>query len=248
MVRELHWQIGDVPMSNRTIVFNNVNGLEEHGIYVDQVQRNPPEKENHTIDIPYMDGEYDFDRIIGKATYKPRTLVYTCQIIEDSRMGLDDRLAAILQWLLTPVEAILQDTGTPKYHWRGKCIGIVVGEDVDYAELTITFQVYPYKISNQSVAEIEWDTFNFETDNMPTQHFVVDRTGTINLWNDGMAPVDADFTTDAIVIFTVDGHEYRESGSGKLRFQLMPGDNMIEVRTINEEYAVLDFDWTKEFL
>lgn len=233
----------------RTFVFENVNALERFDIFIDTVQYGTPAKNEHVKSLPYMSGEYDMDKIIGYPTYAPRTIIYTCQLIEESSSALEEIVTALENWLMRPIEGVLQDTATPTYHFKAKCISIVPAESGEFAEVTITFKAYPFKIKNTSVDAVRWDDINFEHDVfMQTQYEIV-KSGTITLENLGAGPVKLNYQVDALVIIKVDGITYQISGSGKAPFLLLPGKNVLNITAISTNNTVtISFDWTEELI
>lgn len=235
--------------SLRTLVYNGVNLLDRYDIYVDSVQKNTPDRIEHVKSLPYMSGEYDFDELIGYPTYGARTIVYTCQLIEGSSRALDDVVTSLSNLLMRPVSAVLQDTGTPTYHYKAKCISVDPAESGEYAEITITFKAYPFKIKNTSVASVLWDDINFEQDVFSETQFKFVQNKTITLINLSANPVELSYTVDALIGVKVDGFTHQISGSGVAPFLLMPGKNVLKLTAISTANTVnLSFDWTEELI
>lgn len=233
----------------RTFIFNGVNVLDRYDVYIDTVQKNTPEKIEHIKTLPYMSGEYNFDKIIGYPTYGPRQIVYTCQLIEESSRHLDDVITSLENCLMQPVEGILQDTGTPTYHYIAECKSIVPAESGEYAELTITFKAYPFKIKNASVNNVLWDDINFEQDVFSQTQFSFVKNQTITLENLGAVPVRPNYDVDALVSVKVNGVSHQMSGNGTAPFLLLPGKNALEVSAVSTNNTVnISFDWTEELI
>lgn len=236
-------------MNKRTLIFNEINGLDAFDFYIDSVQKSTPSKKQHIQSLPYCNKTYDFDLMIGYPTYEERQLVYTGQVIAADSTELDDIISAIKAWLLTPVQAELQDTATPKYHYLARCTSVVPAEQGEYAELTITFLAHPLKIMNQSINDIKWDTFNFETDYMPTTEFSVTAGTAIIIDNMGAGPVDLESSIDGgtgqALTVRVDGETHTLS-NGKAGFKLLPGKNEIQIITVPQQTAKIEFDWVEE--
>lgn len=223
--------------------------MEAFDFCVDSLQRSTPNKVQHTKMLPYSNTIYDFDGTIGYATYEERSLVYTGQVIAADSTQLDERITAIEAWLMNPVQAVLQDTATPKYHYLAKCTSVVPAEQGEYAELTITFSAYPLKIMNQSVSEIEWDSFNFDFDSLPVSTFNVSAGDVIVIYNTGSSEVLMECSVDdgngATLTVKIDGETHKLS-SGRTSFNLLPGENKIEIVTVPQTVAKLEFNWIEE--
>lgn len=250
MAQEYFWQKGDVLMNDyRTFIFEGESALEKFDIYIDTVQKNTPERIEHSKTLPYMSGDYDMDKLIGYPTYGPRTIIYTCQIIRDNSTIIDDDITALENWLMGPVQGVLQDTGTPMYHYLAKCTNIVPVQDKDYAELTITFKAYPFKIMNYSVNELKWDDINFEHTVFVETEFEVTDSKTVTLTNRSSGPVGLNCTTDYLIGIKVDGITHQVSGSGPVPFLLLPGENVLDINVISSNLtATVIFDWVEELI
>ena len=232
----------------RTFIFNNVNVLEAYDVFIDSVQKSSPEKVEHVKSLPYVNGEFNFDKIFGRPTFRTGTIVYTCQIIEGSSRAVDDIVTALQNLLMQPVEAVLQDTGTPTYHYIAECKSVVPAMDNDYAELTITFKTYPFKIKNASVGLVEWDHVNFDLDFFQQTEFSFEGSTTISVNNCSACPVAFTYSTSATIQLKVDGQTYELSGSGTSPFLLLPGVNTFEVSTSASGSVSLSFDWIEELI
>ncbi len=246
MESEEQWQKGIWRM-NRHFIFNNIDFLEKYDVYIDSMKTSGCEKIEHGVSIPYRSGEYDMDKAIGYPTYSPRIIQYTCQMIEASTYDLDLVLTALTNDLLAPVEAVLRDTGTPNYHYTGKCTSVDATTEKGYAEIVITFKCHPFKILEESVANYLWDTFDLEYGEIPQRGFTIHAQETITLKNNGVAPVQLKSNSLYASTMVVDGITY-SIGSGEqiLPFKLIPGINEITVGLA--QLGLIEFDWTEELI
>lgn len=236
-------------MNDRTFIFRNVNAKDYFGLVIDSAVMNPPEKIEHKKQLPYSNITYNFDKIIGFPTYTERTITYTCQIIERDSEALNDVLSRIETWLMTTVESILKDTALPQWHFVGTCTGFSSAIDYDFAEVTIQFTVYPFKINNNSESQILWDTFNFEYDYLTQTSFTL-RSGTVvKLNNRSACPVELNYSVDKNTTVTYAGKTYNLTTSGSVAsFLLKPDENVITVTSVTGGEAEAEFDWVREVL
>lgn len=230
---------------NRHFIFNNIDFLEKYDVYIDSMKTSGCEKIEHGVSIPYRSGEYDMDKAIGYPTYSPRIIQYTCQMIEASTYDLDMVLTALSNDLLAPVEATLKDTGTPNYHYKGKCISVDATTEKGYAELIITFKLYPFKIYENTVQEYLWDSFDLVDGVVAATEFNVPTT--VSLLNSGVAPVQPYSNCSIATQMTVDGITYNiAAGKRLLPFSILPGYNSITISA--DSSAAISFDWAEEMI
>ena len=219
----------------RTIIFNGVNGLERFDLYVDSVDSAPPSKIDHRQSIPYRDGSYNFDEMIGRPTYEDREIVYYCQIIEENSHNLEMLLTEINTWLLSPVKAVLQDTATPEYHFEGYCTDVTPSNrENGFCELAIKFRLKPFKIWNYSINNNwKWDDFNFLADDAPIMEFEMVEGESITINNPYAVPINfvPNFNASTVIV-TIGTYKYALSSGVKSPFKLFPGNNKLLVSTL----------------
>lgn len=245
----MHFKEGGLQL-NRTIIFNGINGLEAFDLIVDTVTKEPPGKTDYRQSMPFRSGSYNMAKAIGRSTFDDRTIVYTCQLIEKDTEQLDKILTAINNWLLSPVEAVLQDTATPEYHFVGECLSVVPASNENgYVELTITFKCYPYKIFNNSISELEWDSIVFPIDVIPVTDFVIATGDTIQIDNICSTPVEftskGDYNSCTV---EVNGTTYALNKNGKAGFVLQPGLNNITIEAVSPSPSNLTIDYVRKEL
>ncbi len=219
-------------MSKRTIIFGGINGLDAFDLYVDTIEKKPPEKRESRVSVPYKSGSYNMNKILGYPIYGDREIVYTCQLIAESSTELDKIVTKINQWLLTGVESVLQDTGTPDYHYLMECISVIpASNERGYCELTITFKGYPFKIWNTNVSEQKWDDINFEVDKLHEYTFNARTGGDFIIYNESPTPVSlhCELITASSVTINVAGLTKTINKDGKTDIVLIPGENKITI-------------------
>lgn len=238
-------------LNKRTIIFNEINGLETFDLFIDTVTKAPPVKIENRQSVPLKSGSYNFSKITGYSIFEDREIIYTCQLIENSSRDLDTVLTAINKWLLAPAEAVLQDTATPDYHYIGECISVIpASNERGYTELTITFKCYPFKIYNSRVSEVEWDSICFNTDKFINTDFTIKSGDEIEIENISATPVEftcnGDFNTCTV---SVGGTGYELTKGEKAPFLLMVGINRIKITGLaGKSSATLLIDYAREEL
>lgn len=128
-------------------------------------ERNAPTPEENEIveTVPYMQGQYDFSIMEGNRFFKNRELTYKFMHVDKNyrnRSGLESHIKRLL---MPQGIGNLYDTHDSPYHWRGKCSSVEVEDDSELGVLnvTITFNCYPFAISNHEEGTDYWDDVDF---------------------------------------------------------------------------------------
>lgn len=123
---------------------------------------NPPEQKTHVVEIPGGDGSIDLSTsFTGRPTYKNRTGDWTF-IVQNGYKEWSNMYTDIMTYLHGKTfKAILEDD--PKFYYEGRFTVNSWKSDKDWSEITIAYDVGPYKKYNVSDDDWEWDDFNFET-------------------------------------------------------------------------------------
>ncbi|MCI8957345.1 MAG: hypothetical protein HFG29_10335 [Eubacterium sp.] len=237
-------------MSKRTIIFNGINGLDAFDLYVDTIDKKPPEKRENRVSVPMLSGSYNMSKIMGYPIFGDREVIYTCQLIADNSTELDKIVTKINKWLLTGVEGILEDTGTPDYYYRAECTSVIPADNErGYCELIITFRCNPFKIWKHSVSEQKWDDIIFDIDSFHNYDFELSANNSFVIHNECPTPVPlyCEFLNGGTVTLAIGGMEYKILKSGETNILLLPGDNKFVVVSATSDLRV-KFDYFKEVL
>lgn len=219
-------------MSKRTIIFNGINGLKAFDLYIDTVEKKPPEKRENRVNIPVLSGSYNMSKSIGYPVFGDREIIYTCQMIADNSTDLDMIVTRINRWLLTGVEGVLEDTGTPDYYYRAECTSVVPAQNErGYCELIITFKCYPFKIWKEGVTDLKWDDIVFEIDKLYNYEFEISTNDSFVIHNECPTPVPlyCEMSEIRSIALRVDGVLYQISKSGNTGILLLPGENKFTI-------------------
>lgn len=151
----------------------------------------PPDEKIIKESLAFVQGDYDFSRILGEATRENRTLQYEFFIKENNherRKMLEIHYENIL---LNQGMDRIYDTANPGYYYYGKCINAEVVFDTTWRQLklTVTFDCYPYMISELEEGHDIWDEFNFELDVTQLTEHEINGTETITLYNGGAVSI-----------------------------------------------------------
>lgn len=172
------------------ITFGEFDSINE-GLLLTHREDPPPEEKVIKESLPFVQGDYDFSRILGEPIRDNRAIVYEFLIKEynhDKRKMLEIKYENML---LNQGMGRIYDTANLGYYFYGKCIEANVSIDSGWQQLklTLTFDCYPYMISELKEGHDIWDEFNFELDVAQVVEFEVNGTEDITLYNVGATSV-----------------------------------------------------------
>lgn len=147
-----------------SLTINNKNSYTDFNLYISKKEIGLPNKKVITQDIPFKNGHYDFSNYLGYPIYSNRNVSYTFDIVADD---LENEKSKILNWLFNVNNVEIYDSEISEYHFKGSFNNYTYSEDENYAELTVVFDCYPFKISNNLTSKILSNEINIieEPDN-----------------------------------------------------------------------------------
>lgn len=225
----------------------------------------PVEKEVK-VDIPYRQGAIDMSRLTGGRIFYNRTITYVFY-----RFNVEQKNAKVLanhfqttieNLLMREFDQELHDSYDPEFHYKGKCSEVVVLDEYSHKRLRveITFDLYPFKISNRAESTDLFDPLNFELDVFQDElRFAVGTSWqTIQVYNAGhkiVAPsIIAQNSAGATIATTgleisMNGRIYRPTGEPNFaRIRLTPGVNVLQLRRTTGSVQWMRLDWQKEWI
>lgn len=132
-------------MSINGITINDKNSFVDFNIYIAEKKIEPPNKQSIVERVPFQQGFYDFSNMLGFPTFEDRTIMYKFDIVAED---LESEKNKILNWLFNVNNANIYDDDIQNYHFKGSFYDYSYDEDENYAELTVVFLCYPFKIAN----------------------------------------------------------------------------------------------------
>lgn len=170
---------------------------------------NPPTVKTNTVDIPGGDGVLDLSTALaGRPTYNNRTGSWTFYV-ENGFKDWSVLYSEIMVYLHGQTfKAFLEDD--PGYYYEGRFSVNAWKSDKDYSQITIDYDVGPYKKDSSVVgSEWLWDTFNFETGVIRNyKNLVVNNTLSVVVIGDMMENVPVIICSDSGMSVEYDGTSY----------------------------------------
>lgn len=201
------------------ITFNNKHSYHDFGFYVESKSIQSPSKKKIKVEVPGMNGYYDFSTIAsaGEIVYNNREITVKFGIPSKSKSILYIQYSDILAWLLDVGKSKLIFDDIKDYYFNAEVESTNTLEEViRFGKLEVKFIAEPFKTSIDNVGADIWDSFNFEEDIVQTNEFDVVTMSTVSIYNAGRAvtPIINSSTIMSIII------------SGKT-YNLLTGDNNI---------------------
>lgn len=172
------------------ITFNGKHSYNDFGFYVESKVIQSPAKKKIKIDVPGMNGNYDFSTVNsnGEITYDTRDLTINFGISSKSKPELYTKYTKFLAWLLDVPKSKLIFDDISDYYFMAEVETTTTLEQVlKFGKVAVKLIADPFKTGVDYAVDNLWDTFNFEEDYMQTGTFDVVTTKQILLYNPGKA-------------------------------------------------------------
>lgn len=235
------------------ITYLGKNSYNDFSITMDDDDRTIgfPAKRKILVQVPFSNQEYDFSEVYGSQTYENRKLSYTFNVFDRNtrnKVRMNVIKTKLINWLMNSNgKQPLYDPFFPNYYFLAE-----VRSEADFQEnwdtgtLSVTFEAYPFMVSELAEGNDIWDTFNFELDVAQVVNFDVDETLDITLYNVGTPDLIPKITTSSAMTIFKDGVTYNLSlGETKSEsFVLKPGENDM---TVNGTGSI-SFEFYKELI
>lgn len=230
----------------RGITFNNIHSIKTFDLYVNKLDISPPSKIKVYESVPFMNGSYDFSYIYGDNSFGDRTLKYSFELIEDSKINLNIAKIKVENWLLACGQCKLFDDAIPGYYFLAECTDISESDDGEYSLIEVTFTAYPFKICDHNEGNILWDDFNFELDVLQETSFNLDGSKIITIINASVTSIEPTIVVSGKFNISLNGKRFSfTTGSYKdWRFKFDIGKNIIDVHGS----GYIEFQFRKEVI
>lgn len=215
------------------ITFNNKTNIDI-GIVVESISIQPPGKKKIKVEIPYMNGTYDFSTIAtnGEPVYSERIINIKFNFIEKTRESLYVKYSKALEWLSEAARSQLLFDFMPDFYFIAEVENAPSFEEVirRAGKLDVEFIAQPFKIGVDLEGNKIWDTFNFETDVLQDVEFDIVESSVVNIINVGR-PTAPMINTNAPMSLIFNSKTYNLApGDNKLYgFKFQNGENSITI-------------------
>ena len=204
-------------------------------------------KKNKTlIQIPFMNGAYDFSLLYGGQTYEEETRTYEFNLVARDKCDLEIQKIKVSDWLLDGGQVEIYDDLITGYHRLAECVDLSFEENHNYAKVIANFRTYPFKIKDEFEGDDTWDTFNFELDAIQEVKFTVESIKNAVLTNSGSNVVTPIVICSAPMTVTIENKKFKfpQGENKEFRFTFKKGDNHL----IIEGMGTIEFKFRREVL
>nr|DAI45349.1 MAG TPA: distal tail protein [Caudoviricetes sp.] len=145
----------------------------------------PPKVKTNTVDIPGGDGVIDLTEVLaGRPTFNNRSGSWNFYVDSDYKpwFSLYSEIMTYLHG--QKMRAVLEDD--PLYYYEGRFSVNTWKTEQNWSQITINYDVEPFKYEIVGGSAWIWDTFNFKTGEITTLD-AIEVNGTRTLYVDGVA-------------------------------------------------------------
>lgn len=217
----------------RGFKFNRNHSYNDYKLLLEKKTIFPPGKKKIKLDVPYMNGTYDFSTVAtnGEVVFEERKIEVLLGIAARSKEHLHVLYSNILEWLTDTGRQQLIFDDILDYYFIAEVEGVTDFEEViKFGKLKVTLTAQPFKVGvNLEGADI-WDTFNFEEDVAQETEFDVEESKIVSIINVGR-PVIPTINVSSAMAITLNNKSYNLSiGDNKIYgLKLQTGENAITI-------------------
>lgn len=142
------------------IKVNGQHSYTQHGLRMLDAEIGSPTRDNHTERVPYSNVTYDFDDILGLASFGERKLTYVFEFLCMHPRRAQDKIVRIRRWLQWSGRKELYDPSYPDYHFEVRAPEVTVNSSHGVHTVTMTFMANPAMLPN-GVAAYTADTCHY---------------------------------------------------------------------------------------
>lgn len=201
------------------ITFNDKHSDEDFGFYVESKVIQSPAKKKIKIDVPGMNGDYDFSTVNsnGEITYDTRDITVNFGIATKNKQLLYIKYTKLLAWLLDAPKSELIFDDIRDYYFIAEVEQTSTLEEVlKFGKVAVKFIADPFKTGVDYAMDNLWDTFNFEEDYLQDGDFDIVGTKTVTIYNPGR-----------FVIPTINVNAAMSIIYNNITYNLVTGDNKV---------------------
>ena len=147
----------------KQLIINNKKSYDDFGVYIASRKISSPKKKVIKETVPFTNKVYDFSKINGELYWEERTLEYSFDIAEITTEEMEVVKSKLLSWLLNVHDTDIYDPYIGDYHFHGSYDSDSWEEDFGAGTISVSFSVYPYKISNSDI-NVTSDELGISTD------------------------------------------------------------------------------------
>lgn len=129
--------------------------FDDFGMLIATRKISTPTKKSIIETVPFSNVIYDYSKVDGELYWNPRTLDYSFDIAELTTEEMEVVKSKFQSWILNVHDEDIYDPYIGDYHFHGSYSKDSWSEDFGAGTISVTFEVYPYKISNKDNSVVE---------------------------------------------------------------------------------------------
>ena len=137
------------------LIINGKKSYDDFNVYIADRNISSPKKKVIKESVPFSNVVYDFSKMDGEIYWEERILQYSFDIAELSTKEMEETKTKLLNWLLNVHDTDIYDPYIGDYHFHGSYDSDTWIENFEAGTITVSFSVYPYKISNSDANVIK---------------------------------------------------------------------------------------------
>ena len=228
------------------IIKGGKHSYKDFGLTVRDTTTETKKKKKTLLEIPFMNGSYDFSSLYGGQVFEEEARTYEFNLVARDKYDLEVQKMKISNWLLDGERSEVYDDLLVGYHYQAECVELIFEENHNYAKVVANFRVYPFKIRDVYEGDDIWDVFNFELDVAQDVKFNIESLKNVVLINNGTNVVTPVVICGAQMSVTLDDKTFKfpKGESKDYRFRLKKGDNHLRIAGAGK----IEFKFRKEVL
>lgn len=205
----------------KQLIINGKKSFDDFDVYISGRNISSPKKKVIKESVPFSNIVYDFSKMNGELYWEERTLKYDFDIAEITTEKMEEAKSKLLNWLLNVHDDDIYDPYIGDYHFHGSYDTDSWNEDFGAGTISVSFTVYPYKISNENIETVielnnEEQTIiiNNNSSHRVSPTITSEGSFTIGIGDSSYAIGNGTFTTG--VYLECGANELKISGKGKI--------------------------------
>lgn len=221
---------------------------QELGLFLNSRFAPTPEEREVSTTIPYRQGKVDLSCLSGARIYENREITYVFY-----KFGVKKEMVSVYQTqienlVMVGFEQELYESYDEYYHYFGKCKSVETEDEYSFNRLriTLTFDLYPFKICNFYEGQGIWDIYNTLSNEPQMTKFTVSGSKDVILTNYGQNVANPIVVASAPFTVTSAGqsYSYPAGTTSESRLRLLIGENKLSLSGT----GTIEFLWRTELI
>lgn len=215
--------------------FNGKHSYTDFGLCVESKSIQSPSKKKIKIDVPFMNGSYDFSTVgsNGEILYNQRSIIVSLGLPTRNKEQLYTLYSKVLEWIEDIDQNQLIFDDMLNYYFLAEVEnGPSFEEFQRFGKITITFIAQPFKVGlYDEGSEMRWDTFSFEEDILQESVFEVIENKIVTINNGGRTIIPI-VNCNSSIECILNGYnaKFLNGDNKDYKFRLLSGDNAISIK------------------